>query len=165
MTQYSLTVGSQIIRTVDGAVIPADPANSDYAEFQKWVAAGNTPDPVPAKSLPAQASVALTARIAAGIAITSTGTPALNATYALDEVSAGQIYQIGLYANQFAVFPSGAVTQAYPDINGLPHTFTVAQFVAFLRAVAPLVSAINTQAQVMAHGGTPAWPSQSAVIT
>lgn len=45
MTNYKLTKGSSIIRVADGASIPADPANSDYADYQKWLAAGNTPDP------------------------------------------------------------------------------------------------------------------------
>lgn len=113
---------------------------------------------------PAQkASVTLAEKIAQGIAITSTGNPALDATYALDSVSTAQVYQIGLFASQFDTFPGGA-TQPYPDATGVPHVFTVAQFVAFLRVVAPLVSALTTQAQVMAHGGTPSWPAQTATI-
>ena len=34
-----------IIRTTDGACIPFDPANTDYAEYLKWLEAGNTPLP------------------------------------------------------------------------------------------------------------------------
>lgn len=45
MSKYKLTNGSSIIRVADGASIPADPANRDYAEYQEWIAAGNTPDP------------------------------------------------------------------------------------------------------------------------
>ncbi len=117
-----------------------------------------------AMGLPQQAVVALATRVAAGIALTSTGTPALNATYALDSVSTGQIFQIGLYANQFGVFPSGDATQPYPDAGGTSHSFTVTAFIAFLKVVAPLVSALTTQAGVMAQGGSPVWPSQSATI-
>ncbi|WP_399696620.1 hypothetical protein [Xenophilus sp.] len=31
----------------DGAIIPMDPANTDYAQYLEWVAQGNTPDAPP----------------------------------------------------------------------------------------------------------------------
>ena len=34
-----------IIRTTDGVCIPFDPMNSDYAEYLKWLAEGNEPEP------------------------------------------------------------------------------------------------------------------------
>ena len=34
-----------ILRMVDNASIPFDPANTDYQEYLKWVAEGNTPEP------------------------------------------------------------------------------------------------------------------------
>jgi hypothetical protein len=114
---------------------------------------------------PSQRAAALLAsKVAVGLVLTSTSTPTLNATYALDDVSTDQIFQIGLYAAQFAMFPSGAATQSYPDVSGIPHVFTVTQFVAFLHAVAALISGLTTQAGVMAGGGNPVWPSQSVVI-
>ena len=36
---------SYIVRLSDNACIPFDPANTDYQEYLKWVAAGNTPLP------------------------------------------------------------------------------------------------------------------------
>lgn len=46
MTEYKLTNNPNIVvRTSDGASIPADPANTDYAEYLRWVDAGGVPDP------------------------------------------------------------------------------------------------------------------------
>lgn len=37
--------GIGVIRLSDMTFIPENPANRDWQEYQKWVAAGNTPDP------------------------------------------------------------------------------------------------------------------------
>lgn len=56
---YQLTKSTAIIRNSDGASIPADPANTDYAIYLSWVEAGNTPDPVAVVPAPPVTSVSL----------------------------------------------------------------------------------------------------------
>ena len=42
---YKLTKYNSVIRILDGACIPFDPANTDYQAYLKWVEEGNTPLP------------------------------------------------------------------------------------------------------------------------
>jgi hypothetical protein len=42
---YKLTHHGSIQRLTDNASIPPDPANTDYANYLDWLAAGNTPEP------------------------------------------------------------------------------------------------------------------------
>jgi hypothetical protein len=60
MSDYQLTDRNTIVRIVDGASIPSDPANRDYAEYLAWLELpGNVPLPadVPAVDLPAYVMV------------------------------------------------------------------------------------------------------------
>jgi hypothetical protein len=45
MTYTLVANSSNVTRDSDGAVIPADPLNTDYAAYLAWVAKGNTPTP------------------------------------------------------------------------------------------------------------------------
>ena len=38
-------IQDMVIRISDNAFVPFDPANTDYQEYLKWVAEGNTPLP------------------------------------------------------------------------------------------------------------------------
>ena len=45
MSDYRLTATDIIVRTADGASIPPDPDNRDYADYLAWVEAGGVADP------------------------------------------------------------------------------------------------------------------------
>ena len=47
-------INTSIILRSDGASIPCDPANTDYAAFLAWVEAGNTPEPAPIPEPPVE---------------------------------------------------------------------------------------------------------------
>ena len=60
MTYKWIEENKSVRRLIDGACIPGDPGNTDWQDFQKWLAAGNTPkpaDPLPSPQLPKQSKL------------------------------------------------------------------------------------------------------------
>ena len=102
--------------------------------------------------------------IGQGIAVTSTGTPALNATYGLDDTTVTQIQAL---ANDCAVgfgFPNGQSTFAYPDQSGTPHTFDTTTIVNLYKAMRTTIYAMQVSLAGRLQGNDVPWPSQSATI-
>ena len=125
---YALMHGSTVARS-DGAIIPADPANSDYVAFLAWVAAGNAAAAAPAKSLALQAQEMLEA----GVEVGATGALTFTATF-----DTGSDSRIDLLGNEAALLKSGGTTLlsgsssiTWHDVAGNGHTLTAAQFPAF----------------------------------
>jgi len=53
MAEYAYTADpNTILRNVDQAYIPDDPANADYQAYRAWLAAGNEPTPYATPPMP-----------------------------------------------------------------------------------------------------------------
>lgn len=51
MAEYEMQQSGMVLRRADGAVIPPDTGNRDYAAYLAWRAAGNTADAEPSSSI------------------------------------------------------------------------------------------------------------------
>lgn len=138
----------------------ADPrlTSDQIAAIEAVLAAHNPAKPDP--------NVAATVLLAGGIAITSTGTPALNGTYAIDPASQAKITAEQLYIATTGKFTNGQTTKAWADIAGALHTFpTPAEFTAFAEAIAAVVDAVlAAQIAALESGGSWTAPSMTATI-
>jgi len=126
---------------------------------QGWTYNGisfSAPAPPPAPSAAVLAAVAMTA----GLTIASAGTPALNGTYAVDAVSQADIVAIETSLNAGKGFPGGVTTFNYPDVTGVMHAFTEANFTDFAAAVRDYVYALKS----VIAGASTTLPAASTTI-
>jgi len=100
------------------------------------------------------------ALLSSGVVITSTGTPALNGTYAADQLSQSDIIAIETSLSAGKGFPGGESTFSYPDLTGAMHTFNEADFTNLAAAVRDFVYGCRA----VAAGESTAMPTASAVI-
>jgi hypothetical protein len=99
--------------------------------------------------------------IAGGLAITSTGTPALNGTYGTDPGS-----EFNVVALQAATSENSALFPGYYRLaNGTRITMTAAQFVEIATAILDFVKGCDDALATAQQGGMPSWPATTATIT
>lgn len=126
----------------------------------KWVEiTGNWPPPLtPEQQLASVVSSAL----AAGLTITSTSTPAINGTYAVDQAAQSRINAIETAILKNGAFPGTSGTQmAYPDITGKLNVFPgLASWNAFATAIADYVADLDLYA-----AGAPGSRLPAAAVT
>ena len=113
---------------------------------------------IPALTLAQQAQAAF----GAGLAITSTGTPALSATYPVDATTQAHISaeMIALLNSSGTAFADNSASVVWPDIEGLDHTFTIAEFKPFALAIGAYVAALFK----VLNGTLAAMPAATATI-
>jgi len=101
--------------------------------------------------------------INAGIILTSTGTPALNGTYAVNQAAQANINAISTYILVNGNFPGGGSTLPWYDTSGVAHTFpSTAAFQDFASAVATFVAAVAIYAN--SNGESGSLPSNALTI-
>lgn len=102
------------------------------------------PPPTQAEQLAAQVSDAFSA----GVNITSTSTPAVNGTYAIDSAAQQRINGVETFILKNNAFPGSSGTQlGYPDKTGVMHVFpSLAIWNEFATAVANHVADLDLYA-------------------
>jgi hypothetical protein len=119
------------------------------------------PVPPTAAQLAAQALVqSAQSMLTAGIAIVSTSTPALNGTYACDQLSQMDVIAIETSLNAGKGFPGGATTFNYPDIAGGMRAFSEANFTDFAAVMRDYVYALKS----VIAGSSSGLPAASVTI-
>ena len=160
----------------NGSVIQIEAVQFEVHPSLTWVAipAGQTvevgygyangefvaPPAPPAPTLAQQAASAL----AAGLAITSTGTPAINGTYAIASGIPFGREDIGTeaqFVSTFSEFTNGAQTLEWPLLNGTFVTFpSTASFMNFAKAAAQYYAAVKA----VVAAGQGSFPSNQVTI-
>ena len=162
----------------DFAKYPKMPTASNLLELtaDQWVAHMTNPSAWAVSGgalvahivMPTIAQLAQTAyavAIAAGVVIVSTGTPALNGTYAIDQASLSRITAEQVYIATTGTFTNGQTTRAWLDASGTPHVFpSTAEFTAFAETVAQYEDALLTAFATASAGAAWVAPAQPGPI-
>lgn len=121
---YKLSTQGNVLRS-DGACIPTDPANSDYAAYQAWLADGG--QPLPADPL-SPAEVLAAAKAARQVAVDNIKvTTQAGHTFDGDEVSQGRMSRAII-----ALDAAGQTSTTWVLSNNVPTTVTRSDLVEAL---------------------------------
>ena len=136
------------------------------ATYSAWLAQGNAPTRISsAASLAAvMSSQFAPVVLAVGVQVTSTATPALNGTYALDQVSQNQITAIAAGIAAGKGLPGAGTTFNWPDASGTPHAFSSANWTDFASAVETYIYNFTESLLTIVSGGSATMPAQPVTI-
>jgi|SRR5215469_3676589 len=152
------------IVVVDGiSFVPWDPVNgvplSGGAALRAWQAAG-APAPTPYVAPPPTPQQQFDSATASGVTLSWSSSTGLNGTYAVDPTTQNNITAEGVSILMNNAFTNGQQTRYWPELNGTPHQFTVAQFKIFSTAIAAYVDSLNA-----AMAGQAPWPSNALSVS
>jgi hypothetical protein len=103
--------------------------------------------------------------IAQGIAVTSSNTATLNATYACDPQTCSDMMAEVQYISIFGEFTNQGSTDIWPDITGNVHVFpSTTEFIALAKGQAQYVAICKMVSGQIAMGQTVSFPSNSVNI-
>jgi|SRR5579871_3746199 len=135
-----------------------DPASQQLAQGAVALINGVPTQQYTVSALPLAAQAA--SMLAAGLAITSTGTPALSATYPTDPATQQKMLSVQVVLTATGAFPGDAQTWQIKDAGGSWHTVTPAQYLAIGSALAAFVA----QLDLVIEGQLTTLPAASATI-
>lgn len=151
--QFSDNSETTVVSVFGNAQDPAVfPNQGEIADTDSRYLAFLHPAPTPA--------INATAALAAGLMVSSTATPTLNGTYAVDPLTQMDIIAIETSLNAGKGFPGGATTFNYADMSGAMHSFAETDFTNFAAAVRDYVYALKS----VIAGASTALPSNSSII-
>lgn len=111
------------------------------ATYEAWLARGFRPTTIDTTANLNE--VLADTVLSRGVVVTSTATPALDGTYAVDAASQTNIAAVSQYILVNSTFPGALSAYPWVDASGTPHAFTsVAEFQKFATAIADFVAGV-----------------------
>lgn len=111
-----------------------------------------------------QAQQTFVALMSSGVVLTSTGTPALNGTYATDVNAQQEITSIMTGIADGLGLPGGGSTFGYQDTSGIIHQFDATHFSNLAKAIRDFVYNCDAALATIQAGGTASFPSNQVTI-
>jgi hypothetical protein len=136
------------------------------SQYQTFLANGGTLNPISSENdlNGVMANQVIPNYLSTGLTIQSTGNPAINSVYALDNVT---VDQVGTVARDSACglgLPLGLATFTYPDIYGNSQTFTATQIQNLYVAMRNYIAGVYMAVASLTHKIAASLPSNSVTI-
>jgi len=136
------------------------------ATYEAWLAAGNVPTNIGSVTelLGVMTQKLVPLLQLQGVAVNSTGTPALDGTYPIDAAAQSTMTALSAGIAAGKALPGGGTTFNYPDMGGTQHAFTAANFLNFAAAIEGYLYDFNQALPVLVSGGSASLPEPPLLI-